>query len=126
MTQRKEQVKSSRWKLMLNPPFFFLFNEISLSSVVVKTCGNAAVVWSQRFIYGDYIAYDFWLGKVHDLTNHLILKLSNGARYCYTSTGLYGSNRGGNQNRPHDIRAKFWVTISRLLNSLQSLRFVNK
>ncbi|XP_068607121.1 (E3-independent) E2 ubiquitin-conjugating enzyme UBE2O [Brachionichthys hirsutus] len=35
-------------------------------------------IWS--FMYGDYIAYDFWLGKVHDLTNHIILKLSNGAR----------------------------------------------
>lgn len=33
-------------------------------------------------MYGDYIAYDFWLGKVYDLTNHIILKLSNGARYC--------------------------------------------
>lgn len=32
-------------------------------------------------MYGDYIAYDFWLGKVYDLTNHIILKLSNGARY---------------------------------------------
>ncbi|CAB1344907.1 unnamed protein product [Coregonus sp. 'balchen'] len=32
------------------------------------------------FMYGDYIAYDFWLGKVYDLTNHIILKLSNGAR----------------------------------------------
>ncbi|KAM4750591.1 ubiquitin-conjugating enzyme E2O isoform 2-T2 [Anableps anableps] len=31
-------------------------------------------------MYGDYIAYDFWLGKVYDLTNHIILKLSNGAR----------------------------------------------
>uniref|UniRef100_A0A8C7NSF6 (E3-independent) E2 ubiquitin-conjugating enzyme n=1 Tax=Oncorhynchus mykiss TaxID=8022 RepID=A0A8C7NSF6_ONCMY len=35
-------------------------------------------IWS--FMYGDYIAYDFWLGKVYDLTNHIILKLSNGAR----------------------------------------------
>lgn len=34
----------------------------------------------QSFMYGDYIAYDFWLGKVYDLTNHIILKLSNGAR----------------------------------------------
>uniref|UniRef100_A0A3B5LYZ1 (E3-independent) E2 ubiquitin-conjugating enzyme n=1 Tax=Xiphophorus couchianus TaxID=32473 RepID=A0A3B5LYZ1_9TELE len=35
-------------------------------------------IWS--FMFGDYIAYDFWLGKVYDLTNHIILKLSNGAR----------------------------------------------
>uniref|UniRef100_A0A8D3B591 (E3-independent) E2 ubiquitin-conjugating enzyme n=1 Tax=Scophthalmus maximus TaxID=52904 RepID=A0A8D3B591_SCOMX len=35
-------------------------------------------IWS--FMYSDYIAYDFWLGKVYDLTNHIILKLSNGAR----------------------------------------------
>ncbi|CAG10780.1 unnamed protein product, partial [Tetraodon nigroviridis] len=35
-------------------------------------------IWS--FMYGDYIAYEFWLGKVYDLTNHIILKLSNGAR----------------------------------------------
>ncbi|XP_066560373.1 ubiquitin-conjugating enzyme E2O [Amia ocellicauda] len=35
-------------------------------------------IWS--FMYGDYIAYDFWLGKIYDLTNHVILKLSNGAR----------------------------------------------
>uniref|UniRef100_A0A8C3B1L2 (E3-independent) E2 ubiquitin-conjugating enzyme n=1 Tax=Cyclopterus lumpus TaxID=8103 RepID=A0A8C3B1L2_CYCLU len=35
-------------------------------------------IWS--FMYGDYIAFDFWLGKVYDLTNHIILKLSNGAR----------------------------------------------
>lgn len=35
-------------------------------------------IWS--FMYGDHIAYDFWLGKVYDLTNHIILKLSNGAR----------------------------------------------
>ncbi|XP_077426111.1 ubiquitin-conjugating enzyme E2O isoform X2 [Vanacampus margaritifer] len=35
-------------------------------------------IWS--FMYGDYIAYDFWLGKVYDFTNHIILKLSNGAR----------------------------------------------
>lgn len=34
----------------------------------------------QSFMYGDYIAYEFWLGKVYDLTNHIILKLSNGAR----------------------------------------------
>lgn len=34
----------------------------------------------QSFMYGDYIAYYFWLGKVYDLTNHIILKLSNGAR----------------------------------------------
>ncbi|XP_062304886.1 (E3-independent) E2 ubiquitin-conjugating enzyme UBE2O [Osmerus eperlanus] len=39
-------------------------------------------IWS--FMYGDYIAYDFWLGKVYDLTNHIILKLSNGARCSMT------------------------------------------
>lgn len=32
-------------------------------------------------MYGDYIVYDFWLGKVYDLSNRIILKLSNGARY---------------------------------------------
>ncbi|MEE6506837.1 hypothetical protein FKM82_007874 [Ascaphus truei] len=31
-------------------------------------------------LYGDYIAYDCWLGKVYDLKNQVILKLSNGAR----------------------------------------------
>lgn len=36
---------------------------------------------SQPFMYGDYIAYDCWLGKVYDLKNQVILKLSNGARY---------------------------------------------
>lgn len=35
----------------------------------------------QPFMYGDYIAYDCWLGKVYDLKNQIILKLSNGARY---------------------------------------------
>ncbi|XP_074080597.1 (E3-independent) E2 ubiquitin-conjugating enzyme isoform X1 [Macrotis lagotis] len=37
------------------------------------------------FMYGDYIAYDCWLGKVYDLKNQIILKLSNGAR-CSMST----------------------------------------
>ncbi|XP_028674845.2 (E3-independent) E2 ubiquitin-conjugating enzyme UBE2O isoform X2 [Erpetoichthys calabaricus] len=37
------------------------------------------------FMYGDYIAYDCWLGKVYDLKNHVILKLSNGAR-CSMNT----------------------------------------
>ncbi|KAK1163667.1 hypothetical protein AOXY_G15519 [Acipenser oxyrinchus oxyrinchus] len=37
------------------------------------------------FMYGDYIAYDSWLGKVYDLKNHIILKLSNGAR-CSMNT----------------------------------------
>lgn len=36
----------------------------------------------QPFMYGDYIAYDCWLGKVYDLKNQIILKLSNGARYA--------------------------------------------
>ncbi|XP_062402170.1 (E3-independent) E2 ubiquitin-conjugating enzyme UBE2O [Sardina pilchardus] len=35
-------------------------------------------IWT--FMYGDYIVYDFWLGKVYDLSNNIILKLSNGAR----------------------------------------------
>ncbi|XP_063052659.1 (E3-independent) E2 ubiquitin-conjugating enzyme UBE2O [Engraulis encrasicolus] len=35
-------------------------------------------IWS--FMYGDYIVYDFWLGKVFDVSNNIILKLSNGAR----------------------------------------------
>lgn len=34
-------------------------------------------------MYGDYIAYDCWLGKVYDLKNQIILKLSNGARYTW-------------------------------------------
>ncbi|ETE72470.1 Ubiquitin-conjugating enzyme E2 O, partial [Ophiophagus hannah] len=37
------------------------------------------------FMYGDCIAYDWWLGKVYDLKNQIILKLSNGAR-CSMST----------------------------------------
>ncbi|XP_031207054.1 (E3-independent) E2 ubiquitin-conjugating enzyme isoform X2 [Mastomys coucha] len=37
------------------------------------------------FMYGDYIAYDCWLGKVYDLKNQIILKLSNGAR-CSMNT----------------------------------------
>lgn len=37
------------------------------------------------FMYGDYIAFDCWLGKVYDLKNQIILKLSNGAR-CSMST----------------------------------------
>ncbi|KAM9296931.1 (E3-independent) E2 ubiquitin-conjugating enzyme [Gastrophryne carolinensis] len=36
-------------------------------------------------MYGDYIAYNYWLGKVYDLKNQVILKLSNGAR-CSMST----------------------------------------
>ncbi|OCT60708.1 (E3-independent) E2 ubiquitin-conjugating enzyme UBE2O [Xenopus laevis] len=36
-------------------------------------------------MYGDYIAYDCWLGKVYDLKNQVLLKLSNGAR-CSMST----------------------------------------
>uniref|UniRef100_A0A671LDJ5 (E3-independent) E2 ubiquitin-conjugating enzyme n=1 Tax=Sinocyclocheilus anshuiensis TaxID=1608454 RepID=A0A671LDJ5_9TELE len=35
-------------------------------------------VWS--FMYGDYIVYDFWLGKVYDLSIQIVVKLSNGAR----------------------------------------------
>lgn len=42
--------------------------------------GDAGTLLLQSFMYGDYIAYEFWLGKVYDLTNHIILKLSNGAR----------------------------------------------
>lgn len=38
-------------------------------------------------MYGDYIAYDCWLGKVYDLKNQVILKLSNGARYFSPSCG---------------------------------------
>lgn len=41
---------------------------------------NGETLLLQSFMYGDYIAYEFWLGKVYDLTNHIILKLSNGAR----------------------------------------------
>ncbi|KAK2112114.1 E2/E3 hybrid ubiquitin-protein ligase ube2o [Saguinus oedipus] len=39
----------------------------------------------EPFMYGDYIAYDCWLGKVYDLKNQIILKLSNGAR-CSMNT----------------------------------------
>ncbi|XP_056606679.1 LOW QUALITY PROTEIN: (E3-independent) E2 ubiquitin-conjugating enzyme UBE2O [Triplophysa dalaica] len=35
-------------------------------------------VW--QFMYGDYIVYDFWLGKVYDLSIQIIVQLSNGAR----------------------------------------------
>uniref|UniRef100_A0A8C1CDX1 (E3-independent) E2 ubiquitin-conjugating enzyme n=1 Tax=Cyprinus carpio carpio TaxID=630221 RepID=A0A8C1CDX1_CYPCA len=31
-------------------------------------------------MYGDYIVYDFWLGKVYDLSIQIVVKLSNGAR----------------------------------------------
>lgn len=34
------------------------------------------------FMYGDYIVYDCWLGKVYDLKNQIILKLFNGVR-CF-------------------------------------------
>ncbi|XP_042304768.1 (E3-independent) E2 ubiquitin-conjugating enzyme isoform X1 [Sceloporus undulatus] len=37
------------------------------------------------FMYGDCIAYDWWLGKVYDLKNQIILKLSNGARCSMTT-----------------------------------------
>ncbi|XP_072340006.1 (E3-independent) E2 ubiquitin-conjugating enzyme isoform X2 [Scyliorhinus torazame] len=37
------------------------------------------------FVYGDYIAFDCWLGKVDNIVAQLILKLSNGAR-CSMST----------------------------------------
>lgn len=39
-------------------------------------------------MYGDYIAYDCWLGKVYDLKNQIILKLSNGARYAHHREGF--------------------------------------
>nr|XP_005993275.1 PREDICTED: (E3-independent) E2 ubiquitin-conjugating enzyme isoform X2 [Latimeria chalumnae] len=34
------------------------------------------------FMYGEYIVYDCWLGKIYDMKNQIILKLSNGARCC--------------------------------------------
>ncbi|KAJ1130238.1 hypothetical protein NDU88_008594 [Pleurodeles waltl] len=37
------------------------------------------------FMYGDYIAYDCWLGKVYNLKTQIILKLSNGARCSMSS-----------------------------------------
>lgn len=43
-------------------------------------CSLLCVLDLQPFMYGDYIAYDCWLGKVYDLKNQIILKLSNGAR----------------------------------------------
>lgn len=42
-------------------------------------------------MYGDYIAYDCWLGKVYDLKNQIILKLSNGARYVAHHRGAVRS-----------------------------------
>ncbi|XP_007910264.1 (E3-independent) E2 ubiquitin-conjugating enzyme UBE2O [Callorhinchus milii] len=38
------------------------------------------------FTYGDYIAYDCWLGKVDNLLAQLVLKLSNGARCLMNTT----------------------------------------
>ncbi|XP_069785715.1 (E3-independent) E2 ubiquitin-conjugating enzyme isoform X3 [Narcine bancroftii] len=38
------------------------------------------------FVYGDYIAFDFWLGKVDNIVAQLILKLSNGARCSMTTS----------------------------------------
>lgn len=54
----------------------------------------------QPFMYGDYIAYDCWLGKVYDLKNQIILKLSNGARYTAHCAGprWAGAARGGGAN----------------------------
>lgn len=54
-------------------------------SIVKKIPGlvpllTACMLGLQPFMYGDYIAYDCWLGKVYDLKNQIILKLSNGAR----------------------------------------------
>ncbi|XP_069510781.1 (E3-independent) E2 ubiquitin-conjugating enzyme [Ambystoma mexicanum] len=37
------------------------------------------------FMYGDYIAYDCWLGKAYNLKTQIILKLSNGARCSMSS-----------------------------------------
>lgn len=57
-----------------------------MGSRVADGCGAWATVspclGPQPFMYGDYIAYDCWLGKVYDLKNQIILKLSNGARYA--------------------------------------------
>lgn len=66
--------------------FAFMFLSTSEKSNVYVCVGGGVVGanWEslllQSFMYGDYIAYEFWLGKVYDLTNHIILKLSNGAR----------------------------------------------
>ncbi|XP_072882597.1 (E3-independent) E2 ubiquitin-conjugating enzyme UBE2O [Hemitrygon akajei] len=38
------------------------------------------------FVYGDYIAFDCWLGKVDNMVAQLILKLSNGARCSMTTS----------------------------------------
>ncbi|XP_055510286.1 (E3-independent) E2 ubiquitin-conjugating enzyme UBE2O [Leucoraja erinacea] len=38
------------------------------------------------FVYGDYIAFDCWLGKVDNIVAQLILKLSNGARCSMTTS----------------------------------------
>lgn len=46
-------------------------------------------------MYGDYIAYDCWLGKVYDLKNQIILKLSNGARWVWLWLGPGWAGRAG-------------------------------
>lgn len=64
-------------------------------------------------MYGDYIAYDCWLGKVYDLKNQVILKLSNGARYvhqCLENTGLWSTCA-----KYMSLSLPLYVLLSRLL-----------
>lgn len=55
-------------------------------------------------MYGDYIAYDCWLGKVYDLKNQIILKLSNGARYTAHPGGAGHSGQLPEQRRRASFR----------------------
>lgn len=80
----------------------------ALDTIVMSPAASHPVSFPQPFMYGDYIAYDCWLGKVYDLKNQIILKLSNGARYapqgglphspCPTGSGTLP--QGG---LPHDL-----------------------
>lgn len=69
-------------------------------------------------MYGDYIAYDCWLGKVYDLKNQVILKLSNGARYypsCCRKLSLFAVTVLICVRRAGDSLAFMHMLISHLL-----------
>uniref|UniRef100_A0A8B9PZZ0 (E3-independent) E2 ubiquitin-conjugating enzyme n=1 Tax=Apteryx owenii TaxID=8824 RepID=A0A8B9PZZ0_APTOW len=86
---------------VINPCSLFCFQDSQCGTVIdvniecaVKLVGTNCILYPVNskdlqhiwpFMYGDYIAYDCWLGKVYDLKNQVILKLSNGAR-CSMST----------------------------------------
>lgn len=86
---------------MINPFSLLPFQDSQCGTVIdvniecaVKLVGTNCILYPVNskdlqhiwpFMYGDYIAYDCWLGKVYDLKNQVILKLSNGAR-CSMST----------------------------------------